>query len=305
MCEGKLTGKYLLGFSMDTSITDYRRTLIRLSKVLEKKRFFIVGLTRPGTVWLQHAINAHPEACCKGGGHFANALFPLLGTAFADYNKHMLTDKARMEAAGIGAANPGPSAAYSNSEVCFLMASAAALTMDKWVGDEDVSCIGEKAPEHALNLEALVEIFPDAKIVHVIRDGRDEVASVYDYNQRVNPEGFASKFPDFASFAESFAGNWTRAVGAARYFGRSHGDNYMEIRSEDLHTEASSDIERLCRFLEIEDDPEVISHCVDAGRRVAFDDGAIGQWQERFDDKLAVAFNRRAGELLKLLDYNS
>ncbi len=290
---------------MNKTVTDYRRSLIRLSKVLEKKHFFIVGLTRPGTVWLQHAINAHPDACCKGEGHFTNALFPLLGKAFADYNKHMLTDKARMEAAGISAANPGPSAAYSNDDVRFLMASAAALTLDRWAGDEDVSCVGEKTPEHALNLDGLCEVLPDAKIVHVIRDGRDEAVSVYDYNLKVNPQGFFNKFPDFATFAESFAGNWTRAVGAARYFGRSHGDNYMEIRCEDLHTEASPDVERLCHFLGIEDDPETISVCVEAGRRVAFADGIIGQWQERFDENTGAAFTRQAGELLKLLEYNT
>jgi hypothetical protein len=289
---------------MNNTTTDYRRTLIGLSQILDKKHFFIVGLTRPGTAWLQHAINAHPDALCKGEGHFTNALFPLLGKAFADYNKHMLNDAARMEAAGMGAANIAPSAAYSNDEVRFLMASAAALTMNRWVGDEDVSCIGEKTPEHALNLAGLTEVFPDAYIVHVIRDGRDEAVSVYDYNFRVNPEGFAKRFPDFPTFAEFFAGNWTKAVGQARYFGRSHGEKYMEIRSEDLHTEAAPDVERLCRFLNIDDSPDTVSHLVEAGRAIAFPDGAIGQWQDRFDDHTAVSFNRQAGELLKLLDYD-
>jgi hypothetical protein len=290
---------------MSQSVTDYRRSLIRLSRVLEKKNFFIVGLTRPGTVWLQHAIDAHPDACCKGEGHFTNALFPLLGRAYADYNKHMHKEMTRMRAAGITAANPGASAAYTNDDVRFLMASAAALTMDRWAGDENVACIGEKTPEHALNLEDLSEVFPDALIVHVIRDGRDEAVSVYDYNIRANPEGFTEKFPSFAAFAESFAGNWTRAVGAARYFGRSNKDNYLEIRCEDLHTEASPDVERLCHFLGIDDNPEIISHCVETGRRIAFPDGVIGQWKEHFDDETSAAFTRQAGELLKLLDYQS
>lgn len=288
---------------MNNSVTDYRRTLIRLSKVLEKKHFFIVGLTRPGTIWLQHAINAHPDACCKGEGHFTNALFPLLGKAYADYNKHMLTDKARMEAAGISAANPGRTAAYSNDDVRFLMATASALTLDRWAGDDEVSCIGEKTPEHALNLDNLVEVFPDALIIHVIRDGRDEAVSVYDYNMKMNPEGFTEKFGNLATFAESFAGNWTRAVGAARYFGRSYGDNYMEIRCEDLYTEASPDVERMCRFLGLEDDSETVSQCVEAGRRIAFPDGIIGQWKDRFDAETNTAFTRQAGELLKLLEY--
>ena len=294
---------------MNNSATDYRRTLIALSKVLDKKLFFIVGLTRPGTAWLQHAINAHPDACCKGEGHFTNALFPLLGKAFAQYNQHMLDDQARMETAGIGAASLAPPAAYSNDEVRFLMATAAAVTMNRWAGAEDVACIGEKTPEHALNLAGLTEVFPDAYIVHVIRDGRDEAVSVYDYNIRVNADGFGKRFPDFATFAEFFAGNWNKAVGAARYFGRSHGDKngdkYMEIRSEDLHSEASGDLERLCRFLDLDDSSDVVAHLLEAGRKVALADGIINQWQDRFDEETKTAFNRQAGELLKLLDYIS
>ena len=290
---------------MNNTATDYRRTLIALSKVFDKKHFFVVGLTRPGTAWLQHAINAHPDACCKGEGHFTNALFPLLGKALAQYNQHMLDDQARMEAAGIGTANSAPPAAYSNDEVRFLMATAAAMTMNRWAGAEDVSCIGEKTPEHALNLAGLTEVFPDAYIVHVIRDGRDEAVSVYDYNIRVNADGFSKRFPDFATFAEFFAGNWNKAVGAARYFGRSHGQKYMEIRSEDLHSEASGDLERLCRFLDLDDSSDVVAHLLEAGRKAALPDGVINQWQDRFDEKTKTAFNRQAGELLKLLDYIS
>jgi hypothetical protein len=278
--------------------------LIRLSKILDKKHFFIVGLTRPGTAWLQHAINAHPDALCKGEGHFTNALFPLLGKAFAQYNQHMLNDQERMDVAGIGTASQVRGAAYSTDEVHFLMASAAALTMDRWLGEEDVSCIGEKTPEHALNLEGLTEIFPQAYIIHVIRDGRDEAVSVYDYNLQVNAEGFSKRFPDFPAFAEFFAKNWTSAVGAARYFGRGYGENYMEIRSEDLHSEATPDLERLCRFLGIDDAPETIMHLLEAGRRGALPDGIIGQWRDCFDDQTTVAFKRQAGELLKLLDYD-
>jgi len=66
------------------------------------------------------------------------------------------------------------------------------------------------------------------KITHVNCDSHSEVASVYYYNQLVNP-----KF---------FYGKWIPPGGAARYFGRSHGDNYVEFCSEDLHTKGSLDI---------------------------------------------------------------
>lgn len=288
---------------MKPSTSDYRHKLIRLSKVMEKQLFFVVGLTRSGTVWLQHALDAHPDASCKGEGHFTDSLYPLLGQAFTAYNKRTLLDKARLQAAGIDDALSGVSMGYSNDDVRFMMACATALTLDRLSGDEDVSCVGEKTPEHALDLKVLTDVFPEAKIIHVIRDGRDEAVSIFDYNMRVNPDGFTKKFPDFISFVEHFSRNWNRVVGAAHFFGRRFGDGYLEIRCEDLYTEASTDIEQMFRFLGVSDSQQVVSRSVEAGKRIAFTDGGIGQWRARFDEKAEISFNRQAGELLKLLDY--
>ncbi len=288
---------------MAPSMSDYRSSLERLSRVLDRRLFFIVGLTRPGTVWLQHAVNAHPQAVCRGEGHFTNVLFPYLGRAFADYNKRMVLKGTRLRDASPGDGLSSAVYPYSNDDVRLLLACAAALTLDKVAEDADVTCIGEKTPEQVMNLKTLNEVFPDAKMIHVIRDGRDEAVSVHDFNLRTRTPGFVEKFPDFSLFAEHFARNWNRAVGAAHAFGRSHAGDYLEIRCEDLHREASPDVERLFRFLGIDDGPEAVSLAVEQGRRAAFPDGVIGQWRERFDDKARTLFNRHAGELLRLLDY--
>jgi len=290
---------------VDINPMNHQQTLKRLADVFDRRIFFIVGLTRPGTAWLQHAIDVHPDAACRGEGHFTDSLLPLMGRAFVDYNKAMQSLRASMSAADIAATSLGRTAGFTNSDVSFLMASAVALSLAKQVGDGNVLAIGEKTPEHAMAIDDLAAILPEALFVHVIRDGRDEAVSVYDYNLRAGNDAFMRKYEGVGDFAQHFGRNWTRAVGAARYFGRKNPDRYLEIRSEDLVTDASTDLGRLCRFLEIDDGDFILSSCQAAGRRAAVPDGIIGQWRDRFDSHASAAFARSGGELLKLLDYET
>jgi len=132
---------------MNNTTTDYRRTLIGLSQILDKKHFFIVGLTRPGTAWLQHAINAHPDALCKGEGHFTNALFPLLGKAFADYNKHMLDDQARLKTPAAETVDIA-----TNVEVLNWARKEAALSLSD-VETADATTLDQRKAEQQLNTQ--------------------------------------------------------------------------------------------------------------------------------------------------------
>lgn len=284
---------------------NHQQTLKRLANVFDRRIFFIVGLTRPGTAWLQHAIDVHPDAACRGEGHFTDSLLPLMGRAFADYNKAMQNLQTSMSVADIAAMSLGQGAGFTNSDVSFLMASAVALSLAKQTGGDNILAIGEKTPEHAMAIDDLATVLPEAVFVHVVRDGRDEAVSVYDYNIRAGNDAFMQKYGSIGDFAQHFGRNWTRAVGAARYFGRQNPDRYLEIRSEDLITDASTDLGRLCRFLNIDDGEFILSSCQAAGRRASVPDGIIGQWRDRFDDQTSAAFARSGGELLKLLDYES
>ena len=289
---------------MDSPI-NHQQTLRRLAGVFERRVFFVVGLTRPGTAWLQHAIDAHPEAACRGEGHFSDALLPLMGRAFVDYNKSMQHLQNSMSAADITATSHGKKAGFTNNDVSFLMAAAIALALANQDEDNDVLAIGEKTPEHAMAMDDLLAVMPEARFVHVIRDGRDEAVSVYDYNFRAGNAAFMERYPEIGDFTQNFGRNWSRAVGSARYFGRKNPERYLEIRSEDLLSEAAMDLGRLCRFLGIDDGQDVLAHCLAAGHRASVADGVIGQWRDRFDDHASIAFGRSGGELLKLLDYET
>ncbi len=92
----------------------------------------------------------------------------------------------------------------------------------------------EKTPMHALHIAALGRMFPSARFVHVMRDGRDSAASFH-RRWRRTPELTIHR--------------WKTVVREARRQGKPLGDRYFELRYEDLTLEPEVWMERVCGFL--------------------------------------------------------
>jgi len=280
-------------------MADYRRIQERLTRTFEKDIYFVTGLTRPGTIWLQKSLDAHPEASCKGEAHFIDTLYPLLKSAIGQYNRKIGHNREMLERAGVTSA----ASDFSYNELDYLLVTAMSLVFARWSDDPAIKCIGERTPDYARSLDVLARVVPGAKFLHVIRDGRDEAVSAWQFNMRVNMEAFSKKFPDFRGFCKMFASSWGRSVGAAYFYGRSNKDQYMEVCFEDLLRDPGPVVRDVCQFLNIDDSDASIAACVKAAKLDALPDGGIGQWRELFDDDIRHDFQRYAGELLKLLEY--
>jgi len=279
---------------------EYAKVHDRLGQLLKKDMVFVVGATRWGTSWVQQCLDTHPKVCCKGEGHFTDTLFPGLAKLVDQYNQDAEKIGNRMQLAGL----PGNAAGFTFEDVEYLMQSAVMLMMQRWVPeDEDVSCIGEKTPEHVLSLELLDRLFPNMRVIHVVRDGRDEAASAWDFNMGISKGEFPRRYPSFADFAETFARNWSRSVGAARRFGRLNRRRYYQIRAEEVINEPAPIVRRMFRFCDVEDREEHVQSGIKRAYQIAPLDLDPGVWQNRFDKDATRRFHRQSGELLKLLDY--
>lgn len=279
---------------------EYAKVHDRLGQLLKKDMVFVVGATRWGTSWVQQCLDTHPKVCCKGEGHFTDTLFPGLAKLVDQYNQDAEKIGNRMQLAGL----PGNAAGFTFEDVEYLMQSAVMLMMQRWVPeDEDVSCIGEKTPEHVLSLELLDRLFPNMRVIHVVRDGRDEAASAWDFNMGISKGEFPRRYPSFADFAETFARNWSRSVGAARRFGRLNRRRYYQIRAEEIVNEPAPIVRRMFRFCDVEDREEHVQSGIKRAYQIAPLDLDPGVWQNRFDKDATRRFHRQSGELLKLLDY--
>jgi hypothetical protein len=99
---------------------------------------------------------------------------------------------------------------------------------------------GDKRPTYFRNVELLRALFPDAQFVHLVRDGRDCVASLKRMRwwQR-----------DGRGSIEAIAW-WVEAVDCARRAKRSlPADSFYEVRYEDLVSDPRRELEALCTFL--------------------------------------------------------
>ena len=104
----------------------------------------------------------------------------------------------------------------------------------------------EKTPSHALWLPEIVEMLPKSRIIHIIRDARDVVASLLAASKVFLGKGWA---PANASEAASIWVNHIRsAQAAAKDLPK---EQYYELRYEELLRSTMSAMQNLSKFLDL------------------------------------------------------
>ena len=292
---------------------DYANLRQTIDDTFAKKLFFVMGSIRSGTTWLQLVLDGHPEIACRGEGHFTSFLAPDLGRAVNRYNK--LIDGKNKDIFNEITGFP----LLRREHVLFLLASAIGLQMAQYADGKSIRVIGEKTPDNIQGLAVLHEMFPEARFIQIIRDGRDAAASGWFHNLRVSPEWTRKEFGTLPRFVGKFARKWVQVIGAGRAFEKHHPAQYAEIKYEELHQDTAAGVMRLLEFLEVDTSEKAVAQCCAAGdfkklaagrepgkenRKSHFRKGAIGDWRNHFDAEATKAFERHAGQLLRQLDYN-
>ncbi len=173
--------------------------------------------------------------------------------------------------------------------------------------------LSEKTPSNIFAAGPLLELFPDSRFVHVVRDGRDVLASHRDVRRRFERRG------ETPWNRESFGirrvcGRWNRAVDIHfKLLGRSR---YHWLRYEDLVRDPEPTLAGLFNFLELDleaaarlpetIDAEALGLPVDGlwtteeTARQGFDPSRIGRWRrslplaDRWLGSLLTAANLRS-----------
>lgn len=247
---------------------------------LRGRMIFAVGSRRSGTYWLQRIICAHPTVAeVPAETHlFSHGIAPLV-ERFQDHDRG-LADVGRI---------------YLERDR--LRRHLRALCDDAFGGylNPPAERVAERTPLHAFHLALLAEIYPDARFVHIIRDGRDVTRSIC-----AQPWG-----PTTVAGA---AREWRDAVASARAAGLDS-ERYREIRYERLAVDPEAEIEALYRWLGLPCSGEDLAHSLAESRREANVDGStgegpgVGKWRAGFSRDDLAAFDAIAGEMLGELGY--
>lgn len=161
---------------------------------------------------------------------------------------------------------------------------------------------GDKTPGTEIYINLLGQMFPQARILHVIRDGRDVAIS------RLHAWGN----PPLIKIAH----DWANRVAIGRTMGRVLGVRYREVRYEDVVTETERTLRSICRWLQEPFDPGMLEYHRFANAKLPPesiqyhrssisppDPGKLYIWRHRMSVYDRAIFQTIAGSLLWSLGY--
>ena len=213
-------------------------------------KVFIVGSGRSGTTLLASMLNASDQIYIPYETDFIARAYPYLQnkTAFDVQDYKLITQLFKKTAKQEGW---GMSEEYllshleSKSPQTFTDVNSAIYeAFHKQEGTLDLDW-GIKAPVLIASLDRICEVCPGAKIVHIIRDGRD----VYLSYKKIH-ESSEVKFGPKGVIATALY--WIDGLRRIEQFKNSEKDiDIFELRYRDLLSEPEEKLRELCNFLEI------------------------------------------------------
>ncbi|SFA67472.1 sulfotransferase family protein, partial [Metapseudomonas otitidis] len=252
------------------------------------KTAFIVGTGRCGTSWLGQMLNSHTEICVppeiqllfeySDNGNRLTEAFSLATSSELD-SKNLVKiieqgcpHKLEMFFDYHEFCNREDTPKGSLREFVTSFYSAIAERHGK-------SWLIEQTPWYGSRLDLLCSFFPEAKVIHMIRDGRDVALSF-------------TRTPWWHTSPRLNLARWQReikkiALDATLYFNSS---SYLEVKYEDLASNTESEMRRICAFLGVDFDPKMLdpSNFIDYDQFCKFDmqqisSQAYNSWQKRKD----------------------
>ncbi len=221
---------------------------------------FLVGAPRSGTTLLQYMLRSHPSISMPTGeSHFFIPLYRNV-QHYGDLSKlenveRVLKDMYRMSAEFLDTDLHGMKfdihevAVELHGKGCNTMPSIISGIFSKNAKGEGKQRWGDKTPYYILHVDKLLDWFPDAQIVHIVRDGRDCALSLFDREH------------DFGVYNIYHAAKyWQQYVDAGDDFKEKlNHDVYMEIRYEDILENQIESIKTICEFLGVGFSEDVIN----------------------------------------------
>jgi hypothetical protein len=152
--------------------------------------------------------------------------------------------------------------------------------------------VSERTPLHVYHLGLIAEIYPDAKLIQIVRDGRDVARSLVE--QEWGP-----------TTHDAAAMEWRDAIRAARAAALPP-ERYREIRYEDLLAAPEPLIGELFGWLGVPASDDDLAAALSAAAEVA-NTGAretgAERWREELSRKQIAEIERVAGAELRLMGY--
>jgi hypothetical protein len=232
-----------------------RRRAVRNAEGAPPAAPFVVGATRSGTTLLRLMLDAHPEIAIPSETHFIpelirarekhgatpDRMIELLTShrRWGDFHIEASELQARWEELGDGLTGPEAVRTF------FRIYGEKQGGPPRW---------GDKTPGYVKQMREIQEYLPEARFIHLIRDGRDVALSIL--KQSFGPDT-----------VEAAAQKWRDRILRGRaqqpYLGF-----YMEVKFEDIVTDTEATLRRICEFIDLDFDPAMLGYHQTAQQRL-------------------------------------
>ncbi len=245
---------------------------------------FLVGARRSGTNWLQRVVGAHPDVS-------------LVPSETHLFSRGILPLRQRFHHSVRG--SPGTSFLYMDEDDLLdaLREFCDRALLPYLRAKPGASRLVERTPEHVMCLDLIAAIYPDAHVVHIVRDGRDVVRSL-----------LSQTWPSAPKTVEAAAVEWRDSVEAAEAAAASV-PRLCTVRYEELLADPPRHLTGLYRWLGLPSDPAIVEAAlIEADVRFNVDPAApqvaMGKWRASFSETDLATFVREAGATMRRLGYD-
>jgi hypothetical protein len=269
---------------------------------------FVLGCARSGTTLLYHMLlSSGGFAIYRAETHIFNVLLPRFGGFSKKENRRKALNLwLQSQQFRISGLDPSQIESRILSE-CHSGGDFLRIVMDEVARNQGVKRWAECTPEHLLYVGQIKREVPEAKIIHIIRDGRDVALSF-------SRQGWTHPLPWDRGRELLVAGAyWKWFVARGRSLASALGPDYLEVRFEDLLSRPVEVLSRISPFIHHNLDHEEIlrSAIGSVGRpNTSFPNESTGngfdpagRWKRCFSESDLETFEALTGDLLEELGY--
>ena len=217
--------------------------------------FFIVGRGRSGSTLLRTLFDAHPDVCIPLESRFVQYLYYRYNSV-TNWNIELVEQLLEEIAKGFEPLDIDKENVFSFVEsyqgnldfgiVCKILY----LSIHSEYKKSEILYIGDKNPRYSFFIPQLLEIFSDARFIHLVRDYRDHLVSVKRSFKKIKD----------SAYTPFIIARWIYYNKQLEKQKKKFPDKFYTLRFEDLIATPESSLKDLCKFLDLGYNPKMLEY---------------------------------------------